>query len=351
MQMRIGQIFGAFLSLNAVFALGQETEPPEVTTGPPEGTEITPVMAYAPVGPRQGEEFDAAAAIGDGPGALLFIHELTRNGLPVIRGVDQISAEFSLLGFQSHTLMLSDDRTASETKLKAVNGSLKLRSPIVLSLDGLDGPGNFALNRKAVLSLIMLKDGKVFRSVAFTDVNAEDRKLVRELIVAVSGELPKDPAEIGALLPEDPAELKALAVEQAREIQQLRAELATLREKMAGSRMAQPRMERPEPSPARPAAAEGEAAGEGELMPVRQGKPPEDPELNALLRAFVRQDNDKEQVDEVYAEILARASVNDELETEAIEMFKLMLSFRDRYGTVEAQALAESFLKENNPSE
>ena len=36
----------------------------------------------------------SAAVIGEGPGALLFIHELTRNALPVIRGVDQIGQEY-----------------------------------------------------------------------------------------------------------------------------------------------------------------------------------------------------------------------------------------------------------------
>ncbi|MEM7012441.1 MAG: hypothetical protein AAF585_13270 [Verrucomicrobiota bacterium] len=338
-----------FTSLFAISAIGQEADAPAITTGPPEGTDVTPVMAYAPVGPRAGEEFDAAAAIGNRPGALLFIHELTRNGLPVIRGLDQIGAEFSLLGFRSHTLQLSDDRTEAETKLKAVNGSLKLQSPIVLSIEGgLDGPGNYALNRKAVLSLIMLKDGKVHKSVAFTDVNAEDQKLVRELIVEVSGELPTDAEELAALMPEDSTVLRILAAEQMLEIRRLRGQLAKLKEAQYSNRMMGQRPAANQRPAARPAAAEPKrGADESEEMPVREGKPPEDPELNALLRAFIRQDNDKEKVDEVYADITKRAAENDEMMAQAIDMFKLMLSFRDRYGTQDAQALAEGFLKEH----
>jgi len=354
MTLRMVRHLGVLILTGSGLVYAQEDAP--LTTGPPPGTEATPVVAYAPVGPRAGEEFDAAAAIGDGPGALLFIHELTRNGLPVIRGIDQIGAEYALLGFKSHTFLLSDDRTASETKLEAVNGSLKLRRPIVLSLDGMDGPGNYALNRKAVLSLIMLKDGKVHQSVAFTDVNAADAKRVRELIAAVAGELPQDPAAVRQLaedlIPEDPEALRKLAISQAVELQRLRAEVSRLKERsisypMQGNRPAtsamrggQPGGNQPKALPQHPPLEEPDATP----PPKREGKPPEDAELNALLRAFIRKDATHETVEEIYADIQARASDSDALKAEAIDMFKLMLSFRDRYGTPEAQALAEKFL-------
>lgn len=344
------------------FFAAVSAEADDLTTGPPEGTEITPVQAYAPVGPWAGEEFDAAAEIGDGPGAFLFIHELTRNGLPVIRGLDDIGAEFALLGFKSFTFLLSSDRTAAETRLRAVNGSLKLKRPIVLSLDGADGPGNYALNRKAILSLIMLKGGKVQKSVALTDVNAEDAEKVRELIASVAGELPEDEEawrELAAKqLPEDSEALRDLAIEQRLQLQRLLAEnrrlknrrmqeamrggrnatrgrMNTERGMREGARAAERGAERPTPD-----RTEGEAPAR-----QREGKPPEDPQLNQLLRAFIRKDNDSERVKEVFADIESRAAESDALHAEAVEMFKLMLSFRDRYGNEEAQKLAESFLK------
>ena len=367
MNSRMTRHLGILLLIGSGLVHGQDDAP--ITTGPPPGTDATPVMAYAPVGPRAGEEFDAAAAIGAGPGALLFIHELTRNGLPVIRGLDQIGAEYALLGFKSHTFLLSDDRTASETKLKAVNGSLKLRNPIVLSLDGMDGPGNYALNRKAVLSLVMLKNGKVHESVAFTDVNAEDAKRVRELIAAVAGELPRDPAAVREMaeeaIPEDPKALRKLAINQAVELQRLRTEVSRLKEQAMGARMqgpgrapnpamrgsqppnptpggGPPAPERPRGRPQRPPLETSDTPS----PPKREGKPPEDAELNALLRAFIRKDNDEASVDRIFADIEARAGKSDALKSETIGMFKLMLSFRDRYGIPEAQALAEKFLDE-----
>ena len=78
------------------FARSQEAAS-ALASGPPSGSAATDVMAYAPVGARAGEEYDAVLSIGDGPGALLFIHELTRNALPVIRAVDQAAADLLVL--------------------------------------------------------------------------------------------------------------------------------------------------------------------------------------------------------------------------------------------------------------
>ncbi len=57
----------------------QNGQAAEIASGPPAGTPLAPVNSYALHGPRKGQEFDAAQSLGQAPGALLFIHELTRN--------------------------------------------------------------------------------------------------------------------------------------------------------------------------------------------------------------------------------------------------------------------------------
>ena len=207
----------------------------------------------------------------------------------------------------------------------------------------------------------MLKDGKVHKSVAFTDVNAEDAKLVRELIAEVSGELPKDEEGWRELavnnLPKEEAELRDLAVEQALEIQKLRQEVARMRQRMSGMAMrggtsmrgGGEGATRPRPDAgARGEGREGRPDAPPPSAVKREGKPPEDPELNQLLRSLIKQTNDDATVEEVYSEISARAAKSEELNAQTIDMFKLMLSFRDRYGTAKAQSLAESFLEEHS---
>lgn len=204
-----------------------------VFSGPAAGTKLTPVRAYAPLGPYAGREFDAAAEIGDRPGALLFLHEMTRNTYHVIRGLDELASEYALAGFRSFTLRLADDRTAAETAITSRNGSdtgghrfsavgkfgaLHLRNPIALSLDGSDGPGNYALNRKAVLTLVMVKGGEVIRSVAYTDTGVQDLAGIRKLVEQSIGPIPTEDAAlrkwITDRLPAGRDELRKLAVEQ-----------------------------------------------------------------------------------------------------------------------------------------
>ena len=153
----------------ALGLMAQNGQAADIVSGPPTGTPLAPVNSYALHGPHKGREFDAAKSLGQGPGALLFIHELSRNIIPVLRGLDDLTSEYSVLGFQSHTLLLHDDRTSAENRLKAINGSLKYAHPIILSLDGLEGPGDYALNRRAAVTIVLAKGGQVVRSVALTD--------------------------------------------------------------------------------------------------------------------------------------------------------------------------------------
>jgi hypothetical protein len=204
----------------------------EIVSGPAAGTGLTPVRAYAPLGPYAGREFDAAAEIGNRPGALLFLHEMTRNTYHVIRGLDELAAEHAFTGFRSFTLRLADDRTSAERAITLRNGrdtgghrfsvvgkfgALHLRNPIALSLDGLDGPGNYALNRKAALTLVIVRDGKVALSAAFTDTGAKDLPTIRKMVEDAIGPLPPDDASakewIATRLPQEPGELRKLAIE------------------------------------------------------------------------------------------------------------------------------------------
>lgn len=358
-----------FFSILALLAIASNwsTMGQEITTGPAPGTQLTPVMAYGAGGVHKGSydgrEFDAVAEIGTGPGALLFVHEITRNILPLIRELDTAAAEFSVLSFKSFSLLLHADRSEAENRLKAMNGSIKMRNPMLLSLDGAEGPGNYALNRKAVLSLILVNHGKVVRSIAFTDVNQKDAESLHGWIEELTGPIPKEPAEyrklVDARLPTDTASLREIALNQAAEIQQLTERLR--RQQQQSYNMRQNRMaDNPNPRMTREAQrSEGStAAGAKPDEPsqanrsngaaqVRQGKPPEDPELNSLLRSFIRKTNDDERNDSIFSDIQKRASESEALNAEAVEMFKLMLSFRNNYGTPHAQQRAEAFLKEH----
>ena len=332
----------------ALGLMAQNGQAADIVSGPPTGTPLAPVNSYALHGPHKGQEFDAAKSLGQGPGALLFIHELSRNIIPVLRGLDDLTSEYSVLGFHSHTLLLHDDRTSAENRLKAINGSLKLAHPIILSLDGLEGPGDYALNRRAALTIVLARGGQVTRSVALTDTGQHNLPELREWVEAVAGKIPADPDELRKMiagnLPKSGDAVRELAVNQGVQLQKLRARLARAESGQMNSRMQQrkpQRMKRDAPNAAR---RQANARDQAKPAVKREGAPPDDDELQSNLRAFIRKTNSDERNDEVYAGIIDRAAESAELTRQAREMFRLVLSLKDRYGTLHAHGLAEGFL-------
>ena len=345
----------------------------DLVTGPPVGTDLGAVRCYANSGPYAGQEsFDAAEEIGSRPGALLFVHTLNRNTAPVIRGVGNLAREFGLFGFKAFIVTLSNDRTAAEEQLRRVNGSLRLNDPMVLSLDGLDGPGSLALNRRCTLSLIGIREGKVVESIGFTDTGLHDIDRIRALAEKTIGDVPSRPAELIALaeknLPNDPEALRTLAARQAVDLYRLHKKAT---EDFANSR----RYERQQPGMMRQGRENargnqrmnrrpgGRDAGkkpenvvgnrDTSAAPVvakreRRGGPPKDEALSTLLRSFIRKTNDAARVDSIHADIVERTKQSEDLLKEGIAMFQLMLSFPDRYGSEHAQSLARAFLKAHN---
>lgn len=337
--------------------LRAEDQPRYLASGPLQDTSLSAIQCYGVVGPHTGSQFDLAAHVGMAPCGFLFIHELNRNTAPVIRGFDQMGGLYSVLGVRLYTILLGQDRTADEQKLKSVNGSLRLREPILLNVDGPEGPGNYALNRKSTLTLVFANQGKVTRSFGITDAGQHDLPAIEKAIQDMVGILPDDPQDLKEFLwdrlPQDPQSLKALLLAQTLEIRRL---TAAFQRQDGSGRMASPGMMRrpkedestPSAEPAAtPGAAQDKPSGESERpAPQRKGQPPVDPQLNSLLRSLIRKTQTPEQIDTIISSIQERSTKSDDLKDQTIQMFQLMLSFRDRYGSEYAQEKAEKLLQQ-----
>lgn len=309
--------------------------PAQLTSGPEAGAALTKVDVYAPLGPRAGTTFDAAAALGQGPAALLFLSELTRNVAPMVRGLDRLAQEYGLLGFRSFTVVLADDRTAAENQIERSSPALGLGNPMVLSVDGSDGPGAYGLNRKCTLTLVLAKDGRVVRSVGFTDTGPQDVPELESWISELTGPMPRDLAGLRTLLerrfPGADAELldfTASLMQQVRRLEQNNA-------RMAGNR----RTDRADAAQDRPMRAE---RAERNADRPREGKPPEDAELRELLRQVIQKTATAADLDAAFAAIDARVGDDAGLRAQAVEMFKLVIGLE--YGTDDARARCKRYV-------
>lgn len=307
--------------------------PAQVVSGPEVGAALTKVDVFAPSGPRAGTTFDAAAVLGQAPGAILFVSELTRNVAPMVRGLDLLAAEHALLGFRACTVLLAGDRTAAENQLERASPALGLVYPMVVSVDGSDGPGSYGLNRKCTLTLVLANAGKVVRSVGFTDTGAQDVQQLEKWIVELTGPLPHDVAGTRALLARrhPGADGELLDLTAALLVQARRQQRADARMGGAGNR--RDTAER---------AADTNPTGAAPQARARAGKAPDDAELRTLLRAVIQKTATAADLDATFREVATRVGSDADLQAQAVAMFELVLSLG--YGTDDARQRCEAYV-------
>lgn len=305
-----------------------------LVSGPPAGGALTKVEVFAPTGPRAGQTFDAAEALGQGAGALLFVHVLNRNTAPMINGLERVGREYGLLGFQAFTIFLAEDRTAGEAQVQRSSQAMRLGNPMVISTDGAEGPGSYALNRRCTLTLVLANEGKVVSARAYTDTGPQDVPDLEKAVADMTGPLPQDVAGMRALLakrfPNDSVELRELTAS---------LFVQTRRQAQNDARMGGQARQRPNAARAeRPAGDNAQPKTAG----PREGKAPDDDELRELLRAAIQRTASEADLDDVFAQIDARVAAA-KIEPQAVEMFKLILSLD--YGTESAKARAKKYLE------
>lgn len=311
------------------------TEKPAIQSGPPAGTELTRVSVYAPTGPHQGQTFDVAKKIGAAPGCLMFVHTVNREVAPVIRALDNMELEYGILGFKSFTIRLGADRTELETATQRHSTAMGMRNPMVVSTDGIEGPGNYALNRKAYLTVVLTKNGKVHRSIAITDTGQKDVARLRKWIEEVAGTLPKNRAELMQRLPDDPDVLKQLV---ASLYDQVKRQAEQLQRRPGQRRRGMDRRRR---------GGEGRREQAPTSRPQLAGKIPDDAELQSLMRGLIQKTNTKEDVDDLFAQVDKRVGQDKDLQSQAVEGFKRLLS--TTYGTDYARQRLQKYVQSYGP--
>lgn len=332
----------------------------ELVSGPVAGTAIPSARVYAASGPFSGREVDLREELGSSPGAVLFVQELSRNVAPMVRAFDEFSEELAPLGFEGYTVLLHGDRNQGEERVATVSRALRLARPMFLSLEGVEGPGGYALARTCTLTLVTFRDGRVLDSRGYKDTGENDVPALRKALESAVG----DPREaLAARLPADLEALRAHAIETSAELFRLRLELTRLRREVERMRETggagparrgmrgegetremrlRPREEerpRGEPRPSRDV---------GERRVPLAGAPPADDQLRRLLRRLSSRVAERDELDAAFRAVEERAKESEELEKEAIEMMRFFI--QQRSGTEAARERARTYLEARKAS-
>ena len=163
----------------------------DLPSGPNPGDKLGEFKVLSFSGPNEGKEFEVLKATKDKPALIIFVNQMTRPALRLLRPIDDYVGKEEKLA--SHVVWLSEDKEKTEEFLKRAKNSLNLQMPISISLDGKDGPGAYGLNNQVAITILLAKDQKVVANFAFTDPNDTAAPKVLAAIAKLLGkEAPKE---------------------------------------------------------------------------------------------------------------------------------------------------------------
>lgn len=136
-------------------------------SGPQPGEKLPEFSANVVFGPNA----DKTIKLGgekDKPALILFVHELTRPSIGLIRMVVDYSNGRKSKDIQATIIFLTDDKVDTKNWLNRARRALPQKVDIAISPDGLDGPGALGLNKKMQVTALLVKDNKVSANFAIT---------------------------------------------------------------------------------------------------------------------------------------------------------------------------------------
>lgn len=303
-----------------------------VFSGPQVGEALTPFRAVAFSGPRAGHEVELPGEFAGKPTVLVFVHEITRPALQLIRPVDHYAAKWADAGLNGRIVWLAADPGQAQQFLERARGSLNLKSPVVIARGGVEGPGNYGLNRNVTLTILAANEGKVAANFAIVQPNGTDAPRVLAAVARLVGKPAPTPEEIRAELGSGSARMRrepappagpvreAAGAESLARIEILEAQVAALTEALNEARAKIAKLEgTPPPAPLRAQPA------------ARAGKASADPELQALMRRLIGPRADRSQVDEAARAMARWAGADPGKKSELADYCRLVLGLG--YGT------------------
>ncbi|MBM3735487.1 MAG: DUF1289 domain-containing protein [Acidobacteria bacterium] len=163
----------------------------QIFSGPQPGEPLPPFKALAASGPDSGQEVDFIARYGDAPVLLVFLRDIDRNVYRTLWPCDRYAAGRPDL--RVLYVYLAPDRVDGERSMRAVAKSLSLTVPVAVSLDGVEGPGAYGLNKQVAVTAIVAKGGKVLYNRTIVQPGAsEAQKIIAECVKLVGGRVPSD---------------------------------------------------------------------------------------------------------------------------------------------------------------
>jgi hypothetical protein len=163
-----------------------------IFSGPQVGEKLAPFKVRGVFDADAGKELDFVKQANGKPIVLIFVHEANRPSLGLTRVLTGYTVSRAKDGLVTGVVMLNDDATKAEEKLKQQRHAMTPNAPTAISLDGVEGPGSYGLNRNVTLTILVGKDNQVTANFALVQpsIQADLPKILQEIVRVAGGEVP-----------------------------------------------------------------------------------------------------------------------------------------------------------------
>jgi len=179
----------------------------EVFSGPQKGEKLVSFKVVGVYDELAGKEFDPVGNAAGKPTLIVFVHKLTRPSHRLVRMLTDYAADRSLDEAGKQRLVpqivwLSADPSAAREYLTKTRRVLGLRAPVGVSVDGLEGPGAYGLNRNVTLTVLIGRAGRVTANFALLQPSDTDAPQILAEVAKLLGEEPPTMEDLLAAAPD-----------------------------------------------------------------------------------------------------------------------------------------------------
>ena len=160
-------------------------------SGPQTGEKLMPLKVALAYGTSKGTEIDLVQAAAGRPTLLVLVQGANRPAARLTRILLNYAEMRSQDGLYAAAVWLADDRSGAEQYLQQAVSWWGVGVPVGVSLDGVEGPGAYGLNRNVNVTVLVGVKGVVTANFALVQPSEKDAvKILGEVVKRIGGRVP-----------------------------------------------------------------------------------------------------------------------------------------------------------------
>ena len=370
--------FLCYCSMSYSWAQENQTEQPAVFSGPQVGEPLPGFEMKIAFGTNAGKELDLITQAEEKPIVMIFVHQRSRPAFGLANAVMRYCNQEGGDKLARGICFLTADPTDTQNWLEKIQKYFPAGTPVGYSLEGVEGPGAYGLNRNVQLTVLVGKSKQVAANFALVQPGAHaDGPQILEAIAAAIGDkekpdinkyLNRNQAIQDAPIAIDPGLMKVIRQLGSKDAspETVGESIAEIKAMIQGNQPLQQQlgivMRRWQQQNRIQSIGNQEQQDQLQTWATRFGPQPRgrmnrsqnDPKLTSMLRSLIQKTNSDEQVEQAAGEIESYVESNPAAKKQLIRITNTVVNSGklSNYGTARCQQVlkewAEKFQKQQD---